>query len=231
MPAVSGARAKTYLGGTPTTFSAEATTNTSGKTYQITNAAKRVLDPATAVVVKDNGVAVPAADIASLNYLNGSVTFTSGYTPTTPITFDSGKYVPLELISTSLIVNEFEVDMKMTLASSTAQGDTVKRGVPTILAVTMNAKLISQPSDVYDGGTATLEGDILSTTAPTAKLVEFDPDGAGVAVFRGWEQPSDMKVSGTPEDVSRLAYSYSSGMNQPATAAYPMVTGFALVAP
>ena len=51
------------VGGTSTAFTGEATTNTTGNTYQITNSAKRVLDPAAAVTVKDGGAPVAPASI------------------------------------------------------------------------------------------------------------------------------------------------------------------------
>ncbi len=70
----------------------------SGKTYKVTNVAKNVFDRAVALVFEDNGVVVDDADIESVDYLYGRVTFTSGYTVTGPITVASGSYLPLAVI-------------------------------------------------------------------------------------------------------------------------------------
>ena len=76
------------VGGTSTAFTGEATTNTTGNTYQITNSAKRVLDPAAAVTVKDGGAPVAPA---SIDWLFGKVTLSSP--PGGAVTID-GSYIP-----------------------------------------------------------------------------------------------------------------------------------------
>lgn len=83
-----------YIGGTPTTFTAEATTSLGSDAYQVTDADKRIWDPNTAIVVNDNGSPVDAADIEELDFLFGIVTFVSGYSPLGAITV-TGKYLPL----------------------------------------------------------------------------------------------------------------------------------------
>lgn len=85
-------------GGTPTTMTAEPMSLVSGKTYRITAATKRIIDVLTAVTVKGNGVAISASNIESIDFLFGTVTFISAYTPTTPITMD-GKYIPTTAIA------------------------------------------------------------------------------------------------------------------------------------
>lgn len=84
--------------GTTTAMTDEACSLVSGKTYQIDAASKRIIDIGVAVVVDDNGSSVDAANIESINYLTGSVTFVDSYTPTTPITI-SGSYLPSAAIA------------------------------------------------------------------------------------------------------------------------------------
>lgn len=96
--ATAGYSAKLYRSGTSTSMTAEATTLVTGKTYRITNAAKRMLDPAIAVVVDDGGSPVSASDILSIDYLHGLVTFDPSYTVSGAITFDAN-YLPLSQIA------------------------------------------------------------------------------------------------------------------------------------
>lgn len=98
MAATAGYNAKLYRSGTSTAMTAEATTLVTGKTYRITNAAKRMLDPAVAVVVDDGGSPVSASDILSIDYLHGLVTFDPSYTVSGAVTFDAN-YLPLSQIA------------------------------------------------------------------------------------------------------------------------------------
>ena len=79
-------------------MTAEATTLVTGKTYRITNAAKRMLDPTVAVVVDDSGSPVSASDILSIDYLHGIVTFDPSYTVSGAVTVDAN-YIPLSEIA------------------------------------------------------------------------------------------------------------------------------------
>lgn len=84
--------------GTSTSMTSEACALVSGKTYQITNTAKRVIDPAVAVVVRD-GVTDVTANVISIDYLFGKVTFSAGYTVVGAITIFSGNYLPLATVA------------------------------------------------------------------------------------------------------------------------------------
>src|SRR4051812_9843924 len=76
--------------GTSTAIVAEACALVTGTTYQITNTARRVLDPAVAVTVKDGGVAIPAANV-DIDYLFGKFTLTAP--PGGAVTVDAS-YLP-----------------------------------------------------------------------------------------------------------------------------------------
>jgi len=88
-----GYLAKLKKPGTPTAAAGEACTVITGKTYQINNTAKRVWDRTVNVVVKDNAVD-HTADVASVNYLFGKVTFDNAYAVVGPVTVDV-TYLPM----------------------------------------------------------------------------------------------------------------------------------------
>lgn len=93
-----------YVDGTPTSMTNEAMSLVSGKTYKITSAVKQCIDPRQDLTIKDNAVAVAAANILSIDYLQGIVTFQPAYTPTTPITA-TGTYVPMAQVGFSKSFN------------------------------------------------------------------------------------------------------------------------------
>lgn len=74
--------------GTPTATTGESMSLVSGLTYETTTASRNLWDYNATTTIYDDGVAVDAADIESINYLLGRVTFVSGYTVTGPITAD-----------------------------------------------------------------------------------------------------------------------------------------------
>ena len=79
--------------GTSTAMTAEAMSLVSGKTYQVTASTKRNFNPAVAVTVLDNAVAVNVTNILNIDYLFGRVTFIAGYTVTGPVTVTDRKSV------------------------------------------------------------------------------------------------------------------------------------------
>ncbi len=87
--------------GTPVSMTSEAMSQITGKYYRVTSATHRCFDPRVALVIQDNGVTVASANIEAIDFLNGIVKFASSYTPTTPITALSGKYVPFSSLGVS----------------------------------------------------------------------------------------------------------------------------------
>lgn len=79
--------------GAAVAVTAEAAALLTGKRYQVTNASRRIVDPAAAVTVKDNGVTVAAANILAVEHLFGIVEFQPAYTVTGPVTIDFS-YLP-----------------------------------------------------------------------------------------------------------------------------------------
>lgn len=100
MTGTPGRRAVVKVSGAPVVITNEATTNLGDdKTYRITNAAKRVLDPYAAVTVKIGGSAMApnGADPWKLNRLTGTVTFAAANGSRGSVTVD-GSYLPLATV-------------------------------------------------------------------------------------------------------------------------------------
>lgn len=143
--ATAGNSAKLYRSGTSTSMTAEATTLVTGKTYRVTNAAKRMLDPSVAVTVDDGGVPIASANIESIDYLHGIIVLDSGYTPSGAITVDAN-YLPLSQIAD---VYTTSITTTVTMLDDTVYEDT---------AVSRKAGLkdISGSFSAYDEGTTAI---------------------------------------------------------------------------
>lgn len=93
-----GKLASIKVAGAAVSMTNEAASTTDRYTYQITNAAKRLIDKDTAVVVKVNGVTGSTG--FTINHLLGKVVFTAQKSAEDVITI-SGKYLPLSLAASA----------------------------------------------------------------------------------------------------------------------------------
>lgn len=187
-----GYMAKLMKSGSTTAFTDEATTLVSGKTYKITAATKNVWDRSVAVVVEDNGVAMNAADIESIDYLFGRVTLDSAYTPTGAITV-TGSYFPMTQIAKGR-----SYDLTQTAnAIDNSVFETVQAngGYRTFEAGLKTVKL--SISGVY----ATSNAFEALLAARAECIIEINPDGAGKSMARGWFRPMSMGQSGDVGDL------------------------------
>lgn len=85
---VAGYTASVKVGGTPVANVDASLTLVSGKTYQVDDVTRRFISLSDLLTVKDSAAAVAPADIESIDYLNGMVTFGAAYTPSGAITMD-----------------------------------------------------------------------------------------------------------------------------------------------
>lgn len=160
--------------GTSTAFTGEATTLVSGTTYQLNTAARRVLDPSVAVVVKDAGTPVA---VSSVNYLFGTVTLASA--PGGAVTVDAN-YLPLVTVAE---VKEVSIKAsRTTLDKTTTDSGSARERAAGLLD--FEASLVALTTRLTDfdggGGTQTLESNYGSNV-----LLEWRPGGTG-DYFRGW---------------------------------------------
>lgn len=182
---LSGYTATLKKQGTPTTMTAEAMTLVSGKTYRITNAAKQIIDYFTTLTVLDNAVD-QTANVLSIDYLTGAVTFKAAYTPTTPITI-TGKYIPTVAIASGKAWNVNQTASEIDNSSyDTAQANggwrTFDSGLLTVAIDITNIFALA------NGWSATL-------TARSVLVVEISPDG-GTTLFRGYFKVINRNQSG-----------------------------------
>jgi hypothetical protein len=182
-----GYMAKIMRGGTPTAMTGEATSLISGKTYQITSTTRRVIDRNAAVSVLDNGDAVDAADIESIDYLFGRVTFASGYTVTGPITI-TGQYIPMEQVArgNSYTLTQTANAIDDTDFETAQANDGLRKYVPGLKTVALELGGIYDESN--DWSTILFGRDEL--------LIEIDPTGTGKSVARGFFRANTQGQSG-----------------------------------
>jgi hypothetical protein len=177
--------------GTLTAVTGQAMTLVSGKTYRITDVSREVWDWNAALVVYDNAVAVDAADIESIDYLFGRVTFDSGYTVVGPVTIDVSFY-PLAT---------FGRGQDYTLTQTTnALDDSHFQGVQAnggfrmhaagLRTVTLEVNGIHYPADGWQ--------QVLSDRE--AILIEINPDGNNKSRARGWFRLTTVNEEGNVGD-------------------------------
>lgn len=167
---------KLNKGGTPVVMTNEAMSLVSGKTYQITNAAHNVIDLGTTIVVKDNAVD-HTADVLSIDFTTGKVTFKAAYTPTGPITI-TGAYVPMVAIAGA---KTFTLTQTMNAIDNTdipiAKANTGFRTFEATGLKTVTLEL---------GGIYKLSnGFVAALIARTPIYVEINPDNSNLSVARG----------------------------------------------
>lgn len=168
---------KLMKGGTPTTITAQAMSLVSGKTYVVTDTTKQLIDLDTAVIVLDNAVD-HTADVESIDFLFGKVTFKSAYTVTGPVTI-TAKYIPLTAIAGARTFN---------LAQTATANDNTD--IPTAKAnngwrtFEMDSGLKTVGLEL--GGIYKSSNDFRTALQTRSKIyVEINPDNSNLSVCRG----------------------------------------------
>lgn len=194
-----GYQAKILKAGTTTGMTGEATTFVSGKTYQITAASKRIIDRSVAITVYDNAVD-HTADVESIDYLFGQITFKSTYTITGPVTID-GSYFPTVNIgkarSYTLTQTADPIDTTDFGTASTNGG--FKTYIPGLRTVALEL-----PS-VYDAAS-----DFQQLLIDRDEfIIEINPDGASKSIARGFFRLITQKQSGNVGALEEETLSFS----------------------
>lgn len=171
-----------------TSATALATTLVTGKTYQITDAAKRLLDIDSAIVVYDGGTD-HTEDVASIDYLFGTVTFSDGYTPTGAITVDASYFATTQLAGSRTFTLTMTADAVDNSTMPSVQANdghrTFQQGLKT---VTLEMGGVYSSSNGF--WTALKARDLL--------VVEINPDGSDKSVARGFFRYTRQGQSGAP---------------------------------
>lgn len=197
--AIAAHAASVKVAGTAVSISGASLTLVSGKTYVVTSASRRVLDPAWPVTVYDNGVEVAQSN-RTVDHLFGLVTFADSYTVTGPV-YISAKYLPLLSVAE---VREFSISVQGTLADSTtldSAGVALKK--QTLKDYTASVTALQSALLDNDGGagTVTVAG-IHSAGLPV--LVEV---GLGGYLFRGWALVESFEEKGSGDGLVELSVS------------------------
>jgi hypothetical protein len=122
MAVQAGSAADIYIAsGTGTTMTGEAVTSLGGGVYQITNTAKRAIDPNSSITVLDGVATVPKTNY-QIGFASGKITLTNGYTAAGTITV-TGKYLTLAQAAQGF---EWSLDTELVLEDSHTFGDTWK---------------------------------------------------------------------------------------------------------
>jgi hypothetical protein len=183
---VAGYNALVRQSGTATAMTAEACTLVSGKTYQITNSIKRMISYLDTLTVLDNAVD-HTANVLSIDYLNGTVTFTAAYTVTGPVTL-TGKYLPSAVIAKarSFTLNQTAAEVDTTdYATAQANGGirTYTQGLKTV-----NMDL----GGLYDTGASY----ITAMRLRSLLTIDVSPDNTVDTIFRGFFKRMQHQQSG-----------------------------------
>ncbi len=176
MTEIAGHKVQVRLPGTPTAATNEATTHLTGKIYQITNAAKRILSLTVAITIKDSGVTVAPANILAIDYLFGKVTFVPGYTVNGAVTFAVMTYLPTTVIA---YAKAYSLEYSRDVGNVSIFGTAYKKKK----ALLADAK---GTIDVIGFGEETITSETLAAkfSSGTVYLLEIDPDGAGTSYRR-----------------------------------------------
>jgi len=180
--ALSAGRLSTLkIPGTSTALVNEPCTDLGAHTvYRITDATKRVLNPAVTAVVDVGGV-VAAPSTFTLDLLDGRITFLVAQSPVSAVRVVSGAFLPM---LTVLTAKNCDIDIGYEAGDATVYGDTAKRQVPLIKKLSGSYEVVEDLLTDHDSGagSVTLSG-LLETDAET--LVEFWPGGVGNKL-RAW---------------------------------------------
>ena len=172
--------------GSSTVFTDQATTLVSGKTYQITDATKRIWDRSAAFVIED-GVTDVTAQVESIDFLFGKVTFLASYTPAGAITV-TGKSFPTTAIGSikgfTLTQNADAID-NSDYATVQANGG-YKTHQPGLRTVSCELPGVFK---AVNGMVALLE-------SRAEVIIEINPDGNSKSLCRGFFRPINQRQSG-----------------------------------
>lgn len=135
----------------------EATTFLTGKRYQVTNAARRIIEPTATITVKDNGVSVSAANILAVEHLFGIVEFQAAYSVTGPVTIDFS-YLPTYQVAEC---NSGSFEMSRELLDSSVFETQWRKKTPGLLDFSGSLKSLQVQTvdiDTVTGGTQSVDG-------------------------------------------------------------------------
>jgi|TARA_R110000803_G_scaffold210841_1_gene284324 hypothetical protein len=197
--AIVGYNATLKVTGTPTGLSSEAMSTVSAvaNTYQVTDAAKRILDRAATLTFTEGStagrVSIAAAQITSIDYLFGRVTFSS--TQAEPVRV-VGNYLPAAVVAGA---HAFSMDLSREVLDDT---DFTSTGWRSRKSGLMDAAISVTRWDSVDKVYLNL------IQAGTPVVMEIKPLGTTAAMLRGFFVPESENKSGDVGGLESAELSY-----------------------
>ena len=173
---LAGYQAVFHKTGTSTAMVAEATTELTGTTFQVTDSAKRVLDRTVTITANASISGDVTADISAVDHLFGIVTFSTDLSGET-VTI-SGNYLPLSAVGTA---REFSLTMNAEAVDTTDFATAQSNGgystfTPGIKTVSIDASGFYNSSNGFR--------DLV--TGRSELIVSINPDGSSKSIARGY---------------------------------------------
>ena len=198
--------------GTAVALASEPTTEVVADTvFQITDAAKRILDPSVPVVVQvdaDGGGAGAYATVAASTYtvdhLFGRITFATPLASAATVRILSGSYLPTLAV---VGAREFTISASRTVLDRTEFGDDAKKKLAGLADLSGSiGSLDDLLSDVDPGAGSLKLVEMLSNATP--KLIEIRPAASGDK-FRAWVLFESEEVAGAVDDLITSTLTYT----------------------
>lgn len=188
MASTAAATCRVYATGTSTSMTTEACTLSGGNTVaQITNTAKRILDPTATINLYDNGV-LQSASSYTLNHAFGKATKISG-SWTGPVTITANYLPRLELDETY----SAELDLaREALVDTVFKSAAYQTCILGLFSAAITLKMRQQPNKDFDPGAGSLKMETW-LTSEQFKVVEVEySDGT---IFRAYARANNVKHS------------------------------------
>lgn len=163
--------------GTPTALAAAPLQQVgASQVWEIADATRNIWDYTKSLTVSANGVAVPAANIESINWLFGRIEFVAGYVPAGPVTVD-GHYLPTAEVSraNSFTLTQTAETVDHTDYAIAHANDGYRVFRPGLRTISLEL------GGFYDSADAVWE--ILE--GRQEMVIEINPDGSGMSLARG----------------------------------------------
>jgi hypothetical protein len=193
MAANAGYAATVYVTGTAAALSNEELTGAGSPytTFQLT-AAKRVIDPDTAIIVATQTAGagdwnVDAASTYTVEPMFGTIVFSVGKGATDKVRINSGKYMPRLAVATATAI---DATFSRASLDTTYLGASAPSKLAGLKDCSITLELIQDLQDDYDtgGGTRKLSTDILGGTAIVLDVT------IGAGIWRAWVVPVTGKL-------------------------------------
>lgn len=204
--ALAGFKCTIRRSGSTTATTAEAmTAGSEALSFQITSNSKRVIDPAVNLHFRDGaGTTIAYTNIATLNFVFGTVIFTASAASHASITFN-GSYLPL-MDGTGAVVPDgvsFSQTISADLLDTTVFGDSVRRRIKGLEDVDISLDLISTPSAASQLQNYMENG--------TSVVLDIDYDGSTASAinsFRAHGKIESIETSGSVDGLIEMSISF-----------------------